>query len=201
MELLEAIKEWAAVGVLIGGILYGLLRKIFKKKHSTIDNDVKFNVPIYDILIELLFRYPATRTFIKQFHNGNEYYSGQKIQRLSMSHEKCRPWINPMKPYHDNIQVPTEVHDVINQMDDNRADWYWISDVDKCQENFPEMYRWMKSYDVISLLYFRLHDKKSGETIGLMGMTFNHRFRLDDVIDILDIIKKKKEIETEFMKV
>lgn len=201
MEVLEAIKEWAALGVLVGAAAYGFLKNLFKKKHPTIDKDVKFSAPIYDILVEILFKMPATRTFIKQFHNGSAYYSGQKIQRLSVSHEKCRPDVPPIKKYHDNIQVPTEVHDIISTMDEQHKDWFWSGDHGTIEEKFPELETWFKSYDVKAVLYFRLYDKKSGETIGLLGVTFNHMFRLDKVSDILYLSKKKKEIETEFMKV
>lgn len=201
MEILEAIKEWAAVGVLVGAALYGFFSKIFKKKHATISTDVKFSIPIYDLLVELLLKYPATRTFIYQFHNGSEFYSGQKIQRLSISHEKCRPGVTPLKYYHDNIQVPTEVHEIIREMDDKHMDWYFCDDVNKMKGLYPDLYRWMKGHDTTSVLYFRLIDKKTREPIGLLGITFNHRFRLDEELDILDILKKKKEIETEFMKV
>lgn len=200
MEILEGIKEWAAVGVLVGGIIYGFVRKIFKKKHPTIDKDVKFSAPIYEILVEILFKLPATRTFIKQFHNGNEYYSGQKIQRLSISHEKCRPDVTPIKTYHDNIQVPTEVHDVIGYMEDKRKDWFWSGDVASLVDVYPELDTWQKTYGVKRVLFFRLHDKKTDDTIGLLGITFNHNFRLD-ITDIHYLTKKKKEIESEFLKV
>lgn len=201
MEVLEAIKEWAAVGVLIGAAIYGFLKNVFKKKHATIDKDVKFSAPIYDILVEILFKLPATRTFIKQFHNGSEFYSGQKIQRLSISHEKCRPDITPLKPYHDNVQVPTEVHDIISTMDDKRKDWFWSDDLPNIEDHYPELDTWMKMYDTKSILYFRLYDKKTGATIGLLGATFNHKFRLDLVSDVMYLNKKKKEIESEFMKI
>src|SRR5687768_684605 len=116
IEILKALKEWAPVAVLVGAMLYGFFQKVFKKKYPTIDSDVKFSLPIYIILNDLLLYILATRSFIKQFHNGNEFYSGQKIQRLTISHEKCRPGVAPLKPYHDGILVPTEVHKVIEMM-------------------------------------------------------------------------------------
>lgn len=201
MELLDAFKEWASLGLFVGAAIYALWKKITKKKHSTIDRDVKFSAPIYDILVEILFKLPATRTFIKQFHNGSEFYSGQKIQRLSISHEKCRPDVTPLKPYHDNVQVPTEVHDIISAMDDKRKDWFWSDDLTNVEDHYPELDTWMRSYDTKSVLYMRLFDKKTSATIGLLGVTFNHKFRLDIGTDILYLNRKKKEIETEFTKV
>ena len=201
MELLDAIREWSTVGVLTAAFIYGLSNKLFKrKKTTTIDKEVKFSAPIYDILVDLLLHYPATRTFIKQFHNGDQFYSGQSIQRLTMSHEKCRPGVTPLKPYHDNIQTPVEVHDVFKDMGYHARDWYWCDDADIILEISPELYQWMKSHGVISILYLRLNDKRTGAPIGLLGMTFNHKFRLDVISDILDIKKRKSQIESEFTK-
>lgn len=205
MELLEAIKEWAPVGIMIGagiwGFIYGVVKSFFKKKKLNIDTDVKFSIPIYNILIDLLFFYPATRTFIKQFHNGSQFYSGQHIQRLSISHEKCRPGVDPIKQNHDNIQVPVEVHEILKEMDYKKKVWVFIDDVDKIEEEHPELYRWMKEYGVVSILYFRLFDTRTSSTIGLLGLTFNHKFRLDENVDINDIMRKKRNIESEFNKI
>jgi hypothetical protein len=200
VEIGNIIKEWAAVGAVFGAFCYGLYKKIFKKKYPTIDSDVKFSLPIYIILNDLLLYILATRCFINQFHNGNEFYSGQKIQRLTISHEKCRPGVAPLKPYHDGILVPIEVHKVIETMSRTHKDWYWIANREDIRIESPELYEWMRTYDTIALLYFRLIDKRSSETIGLLGFTFNHRFRLDEDVDVLEIRKRKKEIETEFNK-
>lgn len=199
-EIGTVVKEWAAVGAVFGAFCYGIYKKIFKKKYPTIDSEVKFSLPIYIILNDLLLYILATRSFIKQFHNGNEFYSRQKIQRLTISHEKCRPGVSPLKPYHDGILVPVEVHRVIEVMNREDRDWFWVANRDEIKINAPELYDWMRTYDTVALLYFRLTDKRTGETIGLLGFTFNHRFRIDEDTDIREIRKRKKEIETEFNK-
>lgn len=199
-EIGTVVKEWAAVGAVVGAFCYGIYKKLFKKKYPTIDSEVKFSLPIYIILNDLLLYILATRSFIKQFHNGNEFYSRQKIQRLTISHEKCRPGVSPLKPYHDGILVPVEVHRVIEVMNREDKDWFWCGNRDEIKINAPELYDWMRTYDAVALLYFRLTDKRTGETIGLLGFTFNHRFRIDEDTDIREIRKRKKEIETEFNK-
>ena len=204
MEFWEQVKDWSSVGVLAGAALYGFIKGIYNKlfkKHPTIDTDVKFSAPIYDILTEILFQLPATRAFIKQFHNGSQYYSGQKIQRLSVSHEKCRPDVHPLKMYHDNVQVPTEIHDMVSTMDEDRKDWFWTADHPDLHEKFPELDVWQKTYGSKATLYVRLFDRKTGDTLGLLGITFNHMFRLDKEADILYLMRKKKEIEGEFKKI
>lgn len=203
MGFLEALKEWDSFGLFVAALLYGLYQKIFKKKHATIDKDVEFSIPIYNILVDILLELPAVGVFIKQFHNGNEFYSGQKIQRLSISHEKCKPGVLPVKNYHDNLQVPAEVHDIINHMESQRQDWFWSDDprIKNFEDNFPELDTWMKLHATKSIVYLRLYDRKSGATIGLLGVRFNHKFRLDTNDDILYLTRKKKEIESEFMKV
>jgi hypothetical protein len=198
VEILKVVKDWVPEAILFGAACYGAWQKFRKKKHPTIDSDVKFSLPIYIILNDVLLFVLATRSFIKQFHNGNEFYSGQKIQRLTISHEKCRPGVTPLKPYHDGILVPSEVHMIIDTMNREHKDYFWIGNRDEAK-NTPELYEWMKSYDVVALLYFRLIDKKTEGTIGLLGFTFNHRFRIDET-DIIEIRKRKKEIETEFGK-
>lgn len=201
IETLKLIKEWTPVAVLIGAIIYGFFKNIFKKKHPNISSDIKFSIPIYNILNDIIIDLKATRAFIKQFHNGNEFYSGQKMQRLTISHERCAPRVAPLRPYHDGILVPAEVHDIFNEMDTNHKEWFWCSDVSTIITTLPELFQWMKSHDVVSVLYFRLRDKKTGDPIGLLGITFNYRFRLDEISDILELTKKKKEIEREFSNV
>lgn len=213
MEIYKALKELAPTAILIGlalaAFIYGLVSKFRKPKHPTLAHDVKFSLPIYNTLGDMLHIIRITRSFVLQFHNGNEYYSGQKIQRMTMSHEKCLPTgdVRPMKRDHDGVLVPDYVHTMMQQMEKDRQDWYWCSDLKSIKNSIPDLYEMMREFTVMSILFFQIFDKKTGEPIGLMGLTFNHNFRLmtdgDDINtnDILRLRPYKKDIEAEFNKI
>jgi hypothetical protein len=166
-----------------------------QKEEAGIDDDLKVSGEIYEKLTDLLFTYDAVRAFIKQFHNGSSFYSGQKIQRQTVSHEKCRPGIAKIKPYHDGILIPLEVHGVLDYMDKHNLNAYWCGDAEnikKPEEKFyceeatvikfskPELWQWMEDFGAKSLLYIKISDTKTSNTIGLLGINFNYRHALNE---------------------
>lgn len=208
-KFLKEMKEWAPLALLAGVFVYGfvktLIKNFFQPKHPTIVSDIKFSLPIYDTLASLLHIIQITRSFVMQFHNGSEYYSGQKIQRLTMSHEKCLPDIHSMKTDHDGILIPGYIHGILDDMEKRRDDWFSCN-IKEIKEDYPDLYQVMREYGIVTMLFFKLTDKQNGAPLGIMGLTFNHQFRLlldgdtADDNDILRLRPYKKDIEHEFNK-
>lgn len=171
-----------------------------EKEERGIDEDLSISGKIYDKLTDLLFLYDATRAFIKQFHNGSAFYSGQKIQRQTVSHEKGRPGIERIKPSHDAILIPTEVHNILETMQRTGSQVYYCEDVEGIKQEKPELYQWMNNFNARSVLYVKITDLKTGNTIGLLGLTFNHGRALNEQ-QIKKIEIHKRQIETIFDKI
>jgi hypothetical protein len=58
-----------------------------KKEKDSIRRNVEIDGKIYPKLWQLLREYLAGRSFILQFHNGGQYFSGKGMKRATMSHE------------------------------------------------------------------------------------------------------------------
>lgn len=171
-----------------------------QKEEAGIDDALKVNAEIYDKLADILLQYNATRAYVKQFHNGSSFYSGQKIQRETVSHEKCRPGVSKISQYHDGIVIPLEDHSVLDDMDKESSDFFYCEDPAIIKLTKPDLAQWMTDYNSPSILYLKISDTKTGNTIGLLGINFNHRFALNSK-EVREIeAKTKREFERIFDK-
>lgn len=191
------IKEWIETGVVVGAAIMYIVSKLFKKKLPNIEKESKeVDSPIYDRLYELLFSYNAFRAYILQWHNGTKYYSGQHIQRMTMSHERNRPGFRSIKMEHDSIQIPVEIHEAMRDM---KRGVYYCQNRDTIMDSKPDLYNWMRTNGAASLVYFTLVDTKTREPIGLLGLNFNHHNPIND-IHIAEIVQFKRKFEVIFDK-
>lgn len=203
------IDKWIQTGVVVGAAIWWLIRKIFQKKEPHSLNDtIKDDIVIYDFLADLLFEYNAIRSYVIQFHNGAKYYSGQPIQRLTVSHEKVRPGIKKIMPDHDGILVSMEIHDVVREMRKYNDGFYYCPNREHIMESKPELYTWMRDNGVMCLLYIELKDTKTNDPIGILGMHWNYTDGLNEGDDdpkyhsgkISVLRQSKRQIETIFDK-
>lgn len=191
------IKEWIEAGVWAAAFLIYLFTKIFKKKLPNVERESKeVDNPIYDRLYELLFSYNAFRAYILQWHNGTKYYSGQHIQRMTMSHERNRPGFKSIKTEHDSIQIPVEIHEAMRDM---KRGVYYCENRDLIIDSKPDLYNWMRTNGASALIYFTLVDTKTREPIGLLGLNFNHTRPINDP-QIAEILQFKRKFEVIFDK-
>ena len=94
MELQFLIPIAVFCGAFIGGVILAIapkLKSLFKHKHfnhnplDTLARDMK----IQDKLAELRVKIGANRVYIAKFHNGEEFFDGMSIKKISKTHETC----------------------------------------------------------------------------------------------------------------
>lgn len=159
-----------AVGLLLAG-KWAWDRWMHKRKNDpanlAITND--FNEKIYPELWKPLWTYRAVRICIIQFHNGEHYYSGAHIQKVSCSHE-VSPEMEQIKLQVQNLIMPTWVDAVVTIL--RKEGQYYIEDVTAEHENIPVCDQ-MKSWGVKAVLFLPIRDKR-GNIIAVKMIQFNY---------------------------
>jgi len=99
MELQTFIFIAIIAGAFIGGVVLAILPKIKDKlskkygkeinKHNNPLDTLARDIKIQDKLAELRVKIGATRVYISKFHNGEEYFDGTAIKKVSKTHETC----------------------------------------------------------------------------------------------------------------
>lgn len=84
----------AAGGSFLLGIIFTLLRrgKTTKKCTSIMcsgSDFTKVHSQINEVLTELRLELDCARSYIVQFHNGGDFFSGESILKFSVTHESC----------------------------------------------------------------------------------------------------------------
>lgn len=142
-----------------------------EKRHGLValEKNWELNAELYPVLYDLMMQYNAIRVVIFQFHNGDKYYSGQSIQKMTCSHEVKRPGIKGMKPLFNGVQVPETTHQVISAI--RTDDYYCIEDSDLEKDiDYKEALSFL---DVKSLQSFGIRDG-NGRIVGLLTVHFNY---------------------------
>ena len=90
---------WYAAGVgivsFVMGILLTLLKtlKNTKKRHVLFSNGqndfTKLHSQVNEVLTEIRIELDCARTYVAQFHNGGDFFSGESILKFSITHESC----------------------------------------------------------------------------------------------------------------
>jgi len=195
-------KDYLDIGLTLGvGILYVAtwLKQRFarkKQKQHTLDHNAVIDGRIYPILWELCLQFSALRVYLTQFHNGTNFYTGQSIQRQTVSHEVAKSRsISKVKENHDGVLISEMNHRII--MSIREYGYYLVESVSDVKGSFPDLYDWMKVYEVESLLYVRLIDTKTRETVATLNFHFDKNNPVtDEQID--EILEMKKRLESIF---
>lgn len=198
--------DFAEAGAVLGvALIYVMneVRKIVasrKSKHVGLDKNLVIDSQIYPIMWELMVSFRAMRCYITQFHNGSTFYTGQSIQRMTVSHEVIlhRTFLK-VKDNNDNVLISEMEHRIL--MDIKTCDYYWVADVDELRTNQHNevIADWMDVYNAKAMYIFRIVDKKSKETVATLNLHFNHKHPLSD-IDVGFILETKKRLEAIFDK-
>ena len=140
------------VSPLVGALIYGFKKGVDyfiekkKKKKDPIIANLTADKLIYEFLSEMLEKYNADRSYLIKFHNGGEYYTGNKIQKFSRSHEVVREGISSEKINLQNIHIslfPIWLETVINNK-------YFFTDIENMDDKYSEFY--LKSLGIKSII-------------------------------------------------
>lgn len=202
MELKDKWELVAWVFVVITYALNEVRKWRIKKKEShkhkhSLENDSDFRIEINNILWQLLSLYRCSRCYIMQFHNGDEFLSGQPVIRKTITHEVVYPGIKKVGPDNQGAQVSEMTHKILRKI---KAEGYvYIPAVDLIEHSNEDLFNWMNVYAAKSLLIVRLIDNKTGETVATLNMHFPHNHGLNNG-QIDTILQSKKRFESIFNK-
>lgn len=170
-----------------------------KKRYHGLDKNLAIDGELYDIIWKILIKYKALRVYIVQFHNGSSYYTGQSIQRMTVSHEVVDPQSNPtrIKLYNDNILISEMDHRILTDI--KKGDYYHVSDSDNLRTNIynKAIAEWMDVYGVRSMYNFRIIDKKTQETVATLNIHFTQTNPLEN-LQVGELGQTKKLVEAIF---
>lgn len=204
MNFKDVLDTGAIIGVALVYVL-NEVRKILarrKKKRSVgIDKNMIIDSQVYAMIWPIMIQYKAIRVFLTQFHNGSMFYTGQSIQRMTVSHEVLYDSrvLASVKRNNDNVLVSELDHRILTDI--KKGDYYWVHNVDELRgDQFKEVIAdWMDVYGTKSMYVFRICDKKNHETVATLSLHFNFTDGLSD-IGIGQLMELKKQIEAIFDK-
>ena len=195
--------EQAAIISMVVLYIFNEYRKIRsdrkKKRYVGLDKNLYIDSQIYPILWDLLIKYRAIRVFIVQFHNGSSFYTGQSIQRMTVSHEvTVDRSIIDIRKTHDNVQISEMDHRIL--VDVKSQEYYFIDDISILRggpEHNEVIADWMEVYGTKAMYVYRLIDKKTKETVATLNLHFNFLDPLDES-HAKQIKEMKKRLEAIF---
>jgi hypothetical protein len=166
------------------------------RKRSPIETDSKITSKIYSMLWPLQGEYRAMRVYIIQYHNGDKYYSGQSIQRASVTHEVLTPRnvdksVKSVKVNNQNVSISTRLHQINVEL--SRTGIFRLDMKEQCKEQ--EMQSWLDVYGIESLFYVKLTNQRS-QIIGMLCIEWDEPNAIDGRAP--HILEYKKQIETIF---
>jgi hypothetical protein len=195
---------------IIAGLTY-ILNEVRKEynlyksnKHSTVEHDDHINAKIFPTLWHLVVRFNASRCYIIQYHNGDTFYTGQSIQRMSISHEVVNPHYDDamsVKESNQNVTISNRMHHIQNQIITTgkyKIDTIWqLEDIKGINEYVQQqLIGWMKMYRIGSLLYLKISNNKN-QLIAILCMEWPHEKPIT-AVDESYICEYKQRIETIF---
>ena len=148
-----------------------------KKKplYKALENEADINDIIYPLLNNLMIDFNAIRVYLLQFHNGEHYYSGQDILKMTITHEVKRSNQKKIRLAVQGVLVDEHTHNVASRLRVENV--VQINDiVDLKDEDLRIRYQYL---GVSSMCCFGIRDNKK-RVIAILCMQFNHRNPLND---------------------
>ena len=131
------------------------------RKHVSVEDTVRRDTVIYQILSDIRRRFNFGRVGISLFHNGSNYYTGAPMQKASISFETLAPGITPIGPSMKDIPIGNMSFSM-SQIADNGS--FCVDNIEECED---EHYRnLMAAYDEVSHYAFKISD--NGNWVGVL---------------------------------
>lgn len=166
-----------------------------KKKKTAIDFDVDIHFKIDSILYQMLMLYDACRATVIQFHNGDEYYTGQSRIRMTITNEVVFPGVKKISQDYSGVQVSQIMH--ILMRDIRVTDYMYIPLRETGENKVAGLSDVMVDLDMKSFILIRLQDSKTGETVAILDLHFPHANALNRE-HITTLMRSKNRLETIF---
>tara|TARA_Y100001938_G_scaffold43911_1_gene60940 strand:- start:2406 stop:3104 length:699 start_codon:yes stop_codon:yes gene_type:complete len=117
IDIVGSWVEFGLVGVaILAGIFFSLpvLMKAMenrRKKKPYLTGDYwQCHSRVHEILTELRVNLDCARTQVVQFHNGGNFFDGNPMAKMTMTHESLRNGLSPESPNWRDLQIPLMIH-------------------------------------------------------------------------------------------
>lgn len=137
---------------------------------SAFENSTGINDEVMPLLFTLMMDYSAIRVFILQFHNGEKFYTGQDILKMTVTHEVWRTGQPRIKSSINGVIVDDHTHKVAGELRDDIVACF--PDISKM--NDEELEARLHYLNVASMYYFGIRDRKK-RIVGVLCLHFNYR--------------------------
>jgi hypothetical protein len=139
------------------------------KAKGTTDKSLNRDVEVYRIIYPLRERYDAMRCYVKMFHNGGVYFSGEHKKKLTMHYHAEAPGIKDISDDFQDCLIKGPLFRLIDEIRQNKDQLYRDNrDLIEC----PEVRAIMSTYDTQSSFHVMMRDSE-GDPIGVMALTFS----------------------------
>lgn len=166
-----------------------------KKKKTAIDFDGDIHFKINSILYQMLMIYDACRGVVIQFHNGDEYYTGQSRIRMTITNEVVFPGVKKITQDFSGVQVSQTMHSLMRDI--RTLDYVYIPFKEAGENKIAGLSDIMQDLDMKSFILIRLADSKRGETVAILALHFPHANALNRE-HITTLMRSKHRLETIF---
>jgi hypothetical protein len=127
----DIVGSWMEIGLvavaLVAGVFFALpvlfkaLEKRKKKKAPYLPGNYwQCHSRVHEILTELRVELDCARTQIVQFHNGGDFFDGNPMAKLTMTHESLRTGVSPESPNWRDLQMST-MHHLLEKTKDGKC--------------------------------------------------------------------------------
>lgn len=166
-----------------------------KKKKSTIDFDMDIHFQINSILYQMLMIYRACRVLIIQFHNGEEYYTGQSMIRMTVTNEVVFPGVKKISQDYNGIHVSSIMHSLMREI--RALDYVYIPSKEEGESKIDTLGDVMTDLEMKSFMLIRIAQRKNDHTVAILALHFPHEKALNREY-ITTLMRSKHRLETIF---
>jgi hypothetical protein len=155
MPWVEITVALISAATTLGAVLLSsyLKNKITHNRERNVKTRIRRDTEVYQILNDIRKKFNFSRVSIIQFHNGTKYYTGESIQKASVSFETVSPGVKPMANSMQDVPLGTMTYSLYKLAMDGKL---CIPDVNNCEdERYANL---MRAYDEISHYSFKIED-------------------------------------------
>ena len=116
----DIVGSWVEFGLVLVAIAAGIIFAIpilhkalkDKKKQQTYlaPNFWQCHSRVHELLTELRVQLDCARVQVVQFHNGGNFFDGNPMAKMTMTHESLRNGLSPESPNWRDLQIPLMIH-------------------------------------------------------------------------------------------
>jgi hypothetical protein len=160
------------------------------KAKGTTDKSLNRDVEVYRLLYPLREKYGAMRVYIKLFHNGGTYFSGEHKKKITMHYHAEGPGVKDISDDFQDRLVKGQLFRLVDELRKNNDQLYRDNrELVECAETREQM----SLYDIQASFHVMMRDNDK-DPIGMLAITFD---RIDPLssVDRAAIVEASHKIK------